>query len=104
MLAPFITRDLGLGLGDLGLVFSAFYWTYALMQLPVALVIRRLGARRAYALAVTCWSLAAAAGGAVTGLASLFVLRALLGLFEAANWPCAMTVVGGNFPRISAAP
>ena len=46
MAAPFMTRDLGLTAAQLGLVFSAFSWSYALLQIPGGIFLDRFGTRR----------------------------------------------------------
>ena len=43
--APFLTRDLGLTAAQMGLVFSAFSWSYALLQIPGGIFLDRFGTR-----------------------------------------------------------
>ncbi len=43
--APFLTRDLGLSAAKMGLVFSAFSWSYALLQIPGGIFLDRFGTR-----------------------------------------------------------
>jgi ACS family hexuronate transporter-like MFS transporter len=98
--APLLRGEMRLDLAQLGLLLAIFYWSYAAGQVVVGLALDRLNVRVAYAVAVAAWSLAGAAAGLVTGFWSLAILRALLGLCEAANWPAALRVVAGAFvPR-----
>lgn len=66
----------------LGLVLSAFAWTYTLFQLPAGWFVDRFGPRRVMVVALLCWSLACAATGVGADLAFLMACRLLLGVFE----------------------
>src|SRR6185295_10072889 len=46
VVAPDLVRDLGLTASGLGLLTSAYFFTYAAMQLPVGLLLDRFGPRR----------------------------------------------------------
>src|SRR3954470_23049614 len=58
------------GLNDTqnGYFLSAFYWSYAFLQLPAGWIVDRFGVKRSLAIGFVFWSLAAA----VTGFASTF--------------------------------
>ena len=43
--APSMSRDLGLSAAQLGLVFSAFSWSYAALQIPGGIFLDRVGTR-----------------------------------------------------------
>src|SRR6476619_2235357 len=58
--APFMTRDLGLTAAQLGLVFSAFSWSYAALQIPGGIFLDRFGTRVTYFVAVVMWSVCTA--------------------------------------------
>ena len=79
---PYLQRDLGLRPSTAGLVLGAFFWTYALGQLPSGWFVDRVGARIAYAVAVLWWSSFTAATALARGFASLFGVRLLLGAGE----------------------
>ena len=49
---PFLVKELTISPEMMGLVFSAFSWTYALAQIPGGLVLDRLGARITYGLSL----------------------------------------------------
>ena len=55
--APFMSKDLGLTAAQLGLVFSAFSWSYAALQIPGGIFLDRFGTRVTYFIAVVMWSL-----------------------------------------------
>src|ERR1700679_4361958 len=54
--APLIRQELGLDAAAMGLVLSAFFWTYAVMQLPAGWIIDRIGVRLSLTVAVAWWS------------------------------------------------
>ena len=81
--APYIQKELGLGSGQMGLLLSGFFWTYALMQMPFGWFVDKVGARIALPLAVAWWSLFTAATAAASSLASMFGCRLMLGVGEA---------------------
>src|SRR4028118_2379774 len=51
-----IGKDLNLSSVELGLIFSAFGWTYALLQIPGGLIADRFGPRPLYAFCLIAWS------------------------------------------------
>jgi MFS transporter, ACS family, hexuronate transporter len=85
-------------LADFGWVISAFYMTYALFQVPAGYLVDRWDVRWTYAAAVAWWSLAAMATAIVPSLGWLFACRALLGVGESFNWPCALRVTARVLP------
>ena len=102
---PFISQELHLGPVEQGLALSSFFWTYALMQIPMGWIVDRYDIRRVYAVAFALWSLSAAATGLVRGLGDLLLCRVLLGLGESVYLPGGMKVVSLHFgPRESALP
>ena len=63
--APSLTKDLGLTPAQMGLVFSAFSWSYALLQIPGGIFLDRFGTRVTYFIAVVFWSVFTALMGMV---------------------------------------
>ena len=72
--------------------------TYALFQVPAGYLVDRWDLRWSYAAAVAWWSLAAMAIAVVPSLGWLIVCRALLGVGESFNWPCALRVTARVLP------
>ena len=89
---PLIREELGLSVGDMGLLLSAFLWAYAFSQLPVGALVDRLGPRLMLSLGLGLWSLAQAAGGLVHGFAQFFAARMVLGIGVAPQFPTAARV------------
>lgn len=87
--APLIKADLRLSNTELGLVFSAFAYPYALFQLIGGYFGDKFGARLTLGVSGLIVCVATAATGVVDGLASLFVARLVLGIGEGATFPTA---------------
>ncbi|WP_321799180.1 MFS transporter [Caballeronia sp. J97] len=95
---PLIRKDLGLSLGEMGLLLSAFSWSYALFQLPVGGLVDRIGPRRLLGFGLIVWSLAQAAGGIVSTFGWFVIARIVLGIGESPQFPSAARVVSNWFP------
>jgi len=97
--APLIRHELGLDAAAMGLVLSAFFWTYAAMQLPAGWIVDRIGVRLSLALAVGWWSLFTVATGFARGVTQFIGARLMLGVGEAASLPSFTKVAFNWFPR-----
>jgi len=97
--APSLAKDLVLSATMMGLVFSAFSWTYAFAQVPGGILLDRLGTKLTYFWSVTTWSLCIALHAATTGLGTLLGVRLGLGICEAPCFPTNSRVVGTWFPQ-----
>ena len=91
-------KELSLSSVELGLVFSAFGWTYAALQIPGGMIADRFGPRILYAFCLVTWSLATVAQGFAKGFASLFAFRLATGAFEAPSYPMNNRIVTSWFP------
>jgi len=80
--APSIAGEFGLHPVQLGVVFSAFGWTYTPLQIPGGWLVDRVHPRVLYPLTILFWSIATLCLGLSTGLVMLIVLRMTVGLFE----------------------
>ncbi len=94
----FIRADLGLTKTEMGVLLSAFSWSYALCQLPVGALVDKVGPRRLLGIGLVLWSLAQAAGGLATTFAFFVIARIALGIGEAPQFPAAARVVSNWFP------
>jgi len=95
--APFMIKDLHLSLTMMGGLLSAFFWTYAFMQLPAGWIVDRFGVRRAYAWGYAVWSLAFILTGFSRTVATLGFSRILLGIGQAAAFPASARAVANWF-------
>ena len=80
-------REFGLAKEHVGDVLAAFFFAYALGQLPAGWLADRFGPRRMLVTYILLWSLFTALTGVVGGLLGLVVVRLACGLAEAGAYP-----------------
>jgi MFS family permease len=97
--APLIKAELDLSNTELGLVFSAFAYPYALFQLIGGYFGDKFGPRLTLLVCGLVVCAATAATGAVGGLASLFAARLALGIGEGATFPTATRAMAAWVPE-----
>ena len=97
--APSLRGELAIDAATMGIVFSAFSWTYAAMQIPGGIFLDRFGTKLTYFLSLTFWSLSTLLHGVATNLASLLTFRFALGVSEAPCFPTNSRVVATWFPQ-----
>ena len=97
--APLLREELLIDAATMGIVFSAFSWTYAAMQIPGGIFLDRFGTKLTYFLSLTFWSLSTLLHGLATNLASLLTFRFALGVSEAPCFPTNSRVVATWFPQ-----
>jgi sugar phosphate permease len=88
-----IRTELHLSLAEMGILLSAFSWSYAFAQLPTGALVDKVGPRILLAAGLALWSVAQACGGAVASLRQFVATRALLGVGEAPQFPTGARVV-----------
>jgi len=98
VVAPAVRAELQLDNAQLGLLLSAFFWSYALMHIFVGWFLDRFHIRYTYGIFVALWSLAQAASGLVTGFSGLFTARLFLGAFETAGQTGAARIIARILP------
>ncbi|WP_110946626.1 MFS transporter [Pseudomonas bohemica] len=96
--APFMAKDLGLDKVQMGLIFSAFAWTYAFALVPAGFIADRFGSRLTYGASLISWSAVTVCQGLVGGFSSLFGLRLAIGAMEAPAFPANSRAVAVWFP------
>lgn len=84
---PTISKEFSLEPAMQGLVLSAFFWSYALLQIPGGWLIDRLGPRALITGATLGWGFFQAIAGMATGGLSLLISRIGLGAAEAPLFP-----------------
>lgn len=82
-----IKADLGITDTEMGLIMGAFWFAYAIFELPAGWMGDRFGARGTLTRIVLAWSLFTALSGSAMGFVSLFTLRFLFGAGEAGAFP-----------------
>jgi len=94
---PLISKDFHLTPQSKGLLLSAFFWSYALMQIPVGWCADRLNLRWLYAVAFTVWSFAQGLTGLAGSFMTLLVFRIILGIGESIYLPGGTKIVSLMF-------
>ncbi|HEY0586495.1 MAG TPA: MFS transporter [Pseudoduganella sp.] len=97
--APQIQEAFNLTPVDMGLLFSAFAWSYSLLQIPVGMVLDRFGPTRVGRWGAFLWGLASVITALSSGFAGIFAARVLLGIAEAPAFPVSSKATGYWFPR-----
>ncbi|MGW3622503.1 MFS transporter [Streptomyces sp. NPDC000880] len=96
-------RDLHISSGELGILFSAFSWSYLIAQIPGGWLLDRYGSKKVYGAAIFLWSLFTMLQGTIGFFAGaavvlLFVLRFVVGAAEAPSFPGNSRIVAAWFP------
>lgn len=92
-----ISAEFALNSTQMGLLFSAFFWSYALFQLVAGWLVDRYDVKWVYAIGFVIWSLSTAAMGFFSGFAVFFVLRLLLGIGESVAFPATSRILAANY-------
>ena len=89
------------GISDVvfGYLSSSYNWTYALCQLPIGVVLDKLGVRRVGRIGTFIWSAASFAASAAPNLSVFFGARFLLGVGESPTFPANAKAIGLWFPE-----
>jgi MFS family permease len=90
---PLIRDQFALSNAQLGLLLSAFFWSYAPGQLPAGWLAERLDARRVLAAGLAVWGVATALTGLASGFMMLLILRVMLGLGESVMYPASFKIL-----------
>ncbi len=98
VLAPVLRDEFGMSNTDYSRIVSAFMLAYLIMQTGSGRIMDRLGTRRGFALCIAWWSAAAMAHAGARSAAQFGLVRFLLGLGEAGNWPGAVKAISEWFP------
>ncbi len=88
-----IREELGLTNTEMGLLLSAFSWSYAFAQLPTGALVDKVGPRILLATGLALWSVAQACGGLVSSMRQFVTTRIVLGIGEAPQFPTGARVV-----------
>jgi MFS family permease len=96
--AHLVQGDLGLNYTQMGILLSAFSWTYAWTQIPVGWLAERYGAHLVLAAGLALWASATILIGFAHTFATLLVLRLLLGLGESAGFPGVAKILAAIVP------
>jgi ACS family D-galactonate transporter-like MFS transporter len=82
---------------DRGTLNSAFFWSYAALQIPAGWVVDRYGVRLPYAISFFFWCLASGGAALTRSISQLTTLRVILGAGEAVAAPASYRWIRYNF-------
>jgi MFS family permease len=86
--APLLQGELGLDAAEMGILFSAFFWSYAPLQPIAGWLAQRFDVRYVLGGGLALWGLATALTGLASGFWTILALRVLLGFGESVAYPC----------------
>ncbi|GAC1342426.1 MAG: MFS transporter [Acetobacteraceae bacterium] len=92
-----IREEFAITAAGIGALQSAWALAFAFSQLPVGLMVDRIGSRRLLGWALVLWSAAQAAGGLLTGYMNFLLSRVFLGVFESPAFPASVRTVANFF-------
>jgi ACS family D-galactonate transporter-like MFS transporter len=95
--APLLQDELGLSHAQLGLLLSAFFWTYACMQILAGWLVDRFEVKWILAIGFFVWSVATAFTGTLHAFAALLVIRVILGVGESVAYPAYAKIFANHF-------
>jgi len=95
---PVIRDRFGLSNVDYSRILFAFLLAYTIMQVAAGKIIDRLGTRRGMSICISWWSAAAVLHVLASSTFGFGVLRFLLGMGEAGNWPGSVKTIAEWFP------
>ncbi|HSB76641.1 MAG TPA: MFS transporter [Terriglobales bacterium] len=95
--APLLKDELGLSGSQLGILLSAFFWTYACLQPISGWLVDRVNVNWVMAGGFCLWSCATAATGVAHAFLSLLLLRMMLGIGESITFPSCSKIIALHF-------
>lgn len=84
---------------DRGVLNSAFFWSYTLLQVPAGMLVDRFGVKKPFAACFLLWSVVSGLTAWATSIPQLFLLRLVLGAGEAVNTPAGIRWIRLNFAK-----
>ncbi len=97
--APLIKDELGISASQLGILLSAFFWTYSCCQLLSGWLVDRFDVKWVFAAGFFLWSSATAVTGLVHSLVLLTVVRVVLGIGESVAYPGYSKILAVHCPE-----
>lgn len=92
-------HEFGISTVMFGYLLSSFNWTYALLQLPMGVLLDRYGVKPIGRMSALLWTIASLGSAAAPNLGAFFGTRLLLGIGEAPTFPANVKAIGYWFPR-----
>ncbi len=96
---PFIASEFHLSAMEMGGILSAFFFSYALCQIPAGLLADRFGPRLMTTIGIAWWTVFTALTGLCNSLGLMLVVRVAFGVGEALFPPAAFKALSAWFPK-----
>lgn len=97
--APKLSDELHLSPSQMGVLLSAFFWSYWGLQIPSGWLVERFNVNWIIAAGFCLWSVATAATGLVRGFALILLMRLLLGVGESVAFPSCSKILAKHCPE-----
>ncbi len=97
--APAMVAEMELSAWAMGVLLSAFFWTYAFFQIVSGWLSDRFEVRWVYAAGFLVWTVATFSTGLVSAFAPLLVFRLLLGIGESVTYPATSRILAAVVPE-----
>ncbi|HME13383.1 MAG TPA: MFS transporter [Candidatus Acidoferrum sp.] len=97
--APLLKDELHISASQLGVLLSAFFWTYAACQLASGWLVDRFDVKWVFVAGFFLWSVATAVTGLLHSFAALLAVRVMLGMGESVAYPSYSKIIAGHFPE-----
>ena len=95
--APLVQEELHLSNTQLGTLLGAFFWAYALLQIPAGWLVDHFDVKWVFAAGFFLWSLATGVTGILHGFVALIVVRVILGIGESVTFPSMSKILSTYF-------
>lgn len=99
LLKPYIQDDLNWSEADYGYIVTAFQAAYAVGMLLCGYLLDKFGSKAGYTLSIFVWSVGAVLHAFVRTVTGFGIVRGILGLGEAGNFPAAVKTIAEWFPK-----
>lgn len=99
VVAPMVSKELGIDTAHLGLIFSIFFVGYAVFNFVGGFAADKFGPKRVYGIAMAGWSVFSGLTAIVTGFWQLMIFRIIFGLAEGPMGSVSNKTVRDWFPR-----
>lgn len=96
---PFIADEFGLSPLEMGGVMSAFFFSYAILQIPGGVLADKFGSRPVLTFGIAWWSIFTAVTGWASSLSSMIAIRVIFGIGEGIFPPAAFKTIASWFPK-----
>src|SRR5215470_456194 len=97
--APLLKDELGISASQLGVLLSAFFYTYSSCQLLSGWLVDRFDVKWVFAIGFFLWSSATAVTGFVHSLIALLLVRVILGMGESVAYPGYSKILSVHCPE-----